>query len=156
MHWIKATNAVDGTHEFINLDAVPRMRPGTLDGKPDGVPCTIVFTGGMGVRVDGTPVFMTVAVKESIAELAALPRLTGSFAQASMCDAAKAPPTFDAARVGAGAATPHPEAPSVGAAPATQAPNAAEPQSFPDPGSTPVAKRRDRFKDAKAARRAKR
>lgn len=155
MHWIKATN-IHGTTEYLNLDAIPRMTPGTQDGQPNGPPCTIIWTGGMGVRVDGTPVFMTVAVKESIAELAALPRLTGSFAQASMCDAAKAPPTFDAARVGAGAATPHPEAPSVGAAPATQAPNAEAPQSFPDPGSTKVAKSRDRFRDAKAARRAKR
>lgn len=147
MHLVKLTNAVDGKPEFINLDAIPRITAGTLDGKPDGPPCTVLWTGGMGVRVDGSHLCMTIPVKETIAEIAALPRLTGSFAQASLCDAA---------RVGAGAATPPPEAPSVGAAPATQAPNAEAPQSFPDPGSTKVAKSRDRFRDAKAARRAKR
>jgi hypothetical protein len=164
MHWVKAT-APDGTPAYINLDAVPVMQSGMLEDRP----VTVLFLGGVAAKIDGSLVYAKTLVVESIPEIFLLPRIMAS----PICKTL----TTDAARASAVHATPAPGAPSKGAATTARVPNVEEEdgfptdayrpdvpvtrtnvplQTFPDPGSTPTAKSRDRFKSAKASRRAKR
>jgi hypothetical protein len=137
MHWIKAT-APDGKASYLNLDAIPHMLEGTVDGQP----ATIVFFGGVGAKIDGSPLYATTAVMETIAELLALPRITASLATKIL----PCPQAADAAGVTI-AATRDVATPT---APAPASDTTAGPAQRPAPVEVPK-KGRDRFRQAKAA-----
>jgi hypothetical protein len=167
MHWVKATSP-NGEPTYLNLDAIPQMMPGMMDEKP----VTVLFLGGVAAKIDGGLVYARTLVVETIPELFLLPRIMAS----PICKSL--PLTADATRASAGAVpAPTPGAPSIGAASTARAPNVEDgdgfppdayvadvpvtrrpgvPLTFPDPGSSPSAKSRDRFKQAKASRRTKR